>query len=209
MLRTSQLRTKPTVSGIVAAWLAALLVPVIGQAADEPVDFRRDVAPILQQRCLACHNQRVQRGGLSLHSADAVRRGGESGQAIEAGDPESSYLLDLVIPTDGEAEMPQGEPPLKPDEIEMLRRWIADGAQWPEGVVLEPPTLWSLKPVVRPGVPVVEPASDSLPIRNPIDSFIAAKLREAGLKPAPEADRRTLIRRLYLISLAASVAGSG
>jgi hypothetical protein len=182
----------------IVALLWGVLSAVSSVAADDSVDFRRDVAPILQQRCLACHNERVQRGGLSLHSADAVRRGGESGQTIEAGDPESSYLLDLVIPLDGEAEMPQGEAPLKPDEIDILRRWIAGGALWPEGVVLEPPTLWSLKPVVRPDVPTVEPGSGTLPIRNPIDAFIAARLEEAGLKPAPEADRRILIRRLHL-----------
>ncbi len=167
-------------------------------AADGSVDFRREVAPILQQRCLACHNERVQRGGLSLHSADAIRRGGESGQAIEAGDPESSYLLDLVMPSDGAAEMPKGQPPLEPDEIEVLRRWIADGAVWPQDAVLEPPTLWSLKPIVRPDVPNVESASGTFSIRNPVDAFVAARLDEAGLKPAPQADRRTLIRRLYL-----------
>ena len=181
-----------------ATLLWGVLSAVSSPAADDSVDFRRDVAPILQQRCLACHNERVQRGGLSLQSADAVRRGGESGQAIEAGDPASSYLLDLVIPTDGKAEMPQGETPLKPDEIDILRRWIAGGAGWPDGVVLEPPTLWSLKPVVRPDVPTFESGSDTLLIRNPIDSFISARLQEAGLKPVPEADRRTLIRRLYL-----------
>ena len=198
MLRTSQRRTNLTVPGISVAWLAALLVPVGSQAADAPVDFRRDVAPILQRRCLTCHNERNPRGGLSLHSADVARRGGESGQVVEPGDPDSSYLLDLVVPSDGVAEMPKGEPPLKPGEIAILRRWIAAGADWPESVVLEPPTLWSLKPVVRPEVTAVDTNPDVFPIRNPVDAFIAVRLRKAELEPASQADRRTLIRRLYL-----------
>ncbi len=197
MFSTRQRRPNP-VGAAIAASLFGVLAAGSSDAADGSVDFRREVAPILQQRCLACHNERVQRGGLSLHSADAIRRGGESGQAIEAGDPESSYLLDLVMPSDGAAEMPKGQPPLEPDEIEVLRRWIADGAVWPQDAVLEPPTLWSLKPIVRPDVPNVESASGTFSIRNPVDAFVAARLDEAGLKPAPQADRRTLIRRLYL-----------
>jgi len=197
MMSTSPRSSKQTSTGILALLYAATAA-VSSPAADAPVDFRRDVAPILQHRCLACHNERIQRGGLSLQSPDTMKRGGESGQVVEAGDPDSSYLLDLVIPADGAAEMPKGEPPLKPDEIETLRRWIAHGADWPADIVLEPPTLWSLKPIARPQVPTVESASDAFPIRNPIDQFVAAKLQTAGLKPAPEADRRTLIRRLFL-----------
>lgn len=72
----------------------------------EPVDFQRDVAPIFQQRCLSCHNDRDQRGGLSLQSAEMARNGGESGTVIEPGDEASSYLLESLVPSDGNAEMP-------------------------------------------------------------------------------------------------------
>ncbi|MFT5327896.1 MAG: hypothetical protein ACI8P0_005802, partial [Planctomycetaceae bacterium] len=72
----------------------------------DPIDFGRDVGPILQRRCVACHNDRDRRGALSLQSAKAAALGGENGPAIAVGDPESSYLLDLLIPTDGTAEMP-------------------------------------------------------------------------------------------------------
>jgi hypothetical protein len=160
-------------------------------------DFRRDVAPILQRHCLACHNERDRRGGLSLHSKQAAVQGGESGQVIVPGDPDASYLLDLVTPSDDVAEMPKGEPPLKPTEVDTLRRWISNGADWPNGSVLEPPTLWSLKPLTRPELPLAETASDTFPIRNPVDAFVAAPLHEAGLDPAPQADQRTLIRRLH------------
>ena len=162
------------------------------------VEFVRDVAPILERRCLACHNERDRRGGLSLHSKQAAFKGGESGLVIARGDLKASYLLDLVTPSDGVAEMPKDEQPLKPVELETLRRWIAGGADWPEEAVLVPPTLWSLKPLTRPQVPSDRPRSDSFPIRNPVDAFVAARLQAAGLAPAPQADRRTLIRRLYL-----------
>jgi hypothetical protein len=164
----------------------------------EPVEFQRDVAPILQRRCLSCHNERDHRGELSLQSADELNAGGESGTVIEAGDAESSYLLDLLIPTDGSAEMPKGQPPLSTEEIATIRRWITEGAAWPEKVVLEPPVLWSLKPVIRPEVPTNLTANDRFSIRNPIDAFVAGRHREAGLKAASQADRRTLIRRLHL-----------
>jgi hypothetical protein len=174
-----------------------LVVDHIGAAA-EPVDFRRDVAPILQRRCLSCHNDRDHRGGLSLQSAEAARKGGESGKVIDPGDAASSYLLDLLIPTDGVAEMPKGEPPLKVAEVATIRRWITDGAVWPDKFVLKPPVLWSLKPLKRPEVPADIAATGAFPIRNPIDAFVAARHRKAGLKTAAQADRRTLIRRLYL-----------
>ena len=67
----------------------------------EPVDFRRNVAPILRRRCLICHNDQDRRGGLSLQSAEMVGKGGDSGKVFEPGDAESSYLLDLVIPVEG------------------------------------------------------------------------------------------------------------
>jgi hypothetical protein len=164
----------------------------------EPVDFERDVAPVLQERCLSCHNERDRRGGLSLQSAKMMKTGGESGSVIESGDVDSSYLLDLLIPTDGVAEMPKGEPALSTEEITTIRRWIAKGAAWPDSVVLEPPVLWSLKPLTRPAVPTEISTTNGLPIRNPIDAFVSGQLREAGLESAPQADHRTLIRRLYL-----------
>jgi hypothetical protein len=178
--------------------LGCLLVWDSFAVAAAPVDFRRDVAPILKQRCLSCHNNRDRRGGLSLQSADVTGKGGDSGKVIVPGDAASSYLLDLLIPIDGTAEMPKGAPPLEPDEVATIRRWIADGAAWPNELVLKPPMLWSLKSLIRPEVPADIAVTDAFPIRNPIDAFVAASHREAGLETAPQADRRTLIRRLHL-----------
>lgn len=168
---------------------------VVGAA---PVDFQRDVGPILQRRCVACHNDRDRRGGLSLQSAMAAGLGGESGAVIEARDPDSSYLFDLLIPNNGTAEMPKGEEPLTAEEIATIRRWISEGAVWPEDIVLKPPVLWSLKPLVTPDVPMDIEEIDSFPIRNSIDAFVAARHRADELEVAAQAGRRTLIRRLHL-----------
>jgi hypothetical protein len=183
---------------VAAIALGVLLIAGSKVVGAEPVDFQRAVGPILQRRCLSCHNDRDRRGELSLQSAKSVGLGGESGTVIEAGDADSSYLLDLLIPTDGSAEMPKGEAPLTAEEIATIRRWIAEGAVWPEDVVLKPPVLWSLRPLVRPEVPANVAATDAFPIRNPVDAFLTARHHEAGLEPASQADRRTLIRRLYL-----------
>ncbi len=164
----------------------------------EAIDFQRDVAPILERRCLSCHNDRDRRGGLSLQSAKSAGKGGESGKVIVPGEPESSFFLDVVVPSDGSADMPEDELPLEADEVDTIRRWIAGGAVWPVELVLKPPVLWSLKPLVRPDVPTDVAATDAFPIRNPIDAFVAAGHRAAALEVAPPADRRTLLRRLYL-----------
>ena len=183
---------------IVAFMLSGLLLKGSLAFSAEPLNFQSDVAPILQRRCLHCHNHRDHRGGLSLQSAKMASQGGDSGKVITPKDAKSSYLLQLVIPSDGKAEMPKDEAPLTASEIETLRRWITSGAVWPQDVVLEPPALWSLKPLVRPEVPADIGATEAFPIRNPIDAFVAARHRAAKLKTAPQADRRTLIRRLYL-----------
>jgi hypothetical protein len=178
--------------------LCVLLVTAGRRASAQQVDFRRDIVPILQQKCIGCHNRRDPRGGLSLQSADEARRGGESGPVIAAGDPESSILLHLITPLDGAAEMPKDERPLEAHEVATIRRWIAEGAKWPPEVVIEPEVAWSLKPLVRPEVPRVTAVRSEFRIRNPIDAFIAARHTTAQLVAAPEADRRTLIRRLSL-----------
>ena len=183
---------------VIAVFLPCLFTWPGRVVSAKPVDFQRDVAPILQQRCLSCHNERDRRGGLSLQSAEAMKAGGESGTVIKAGDAESSYLLDLLLPTDGVAEMPKGEPALSTQEIATIRSWITEGATWPESVVLEPPVLWSLKPLIRPAVPADIATTNDFPVRNPIDAFVGSQHREAKLKAASQADRRTLIRRLHL-----------
>lgn len=189
----------PRHNTIASATLLVLHVVVSIQfASAEPVDFGRDVAPILERRCLSCHNDRDRRGELSLQSARSTSQGGESGEVIVPGDPQSSYLLDLLMPADGTAEMPKDEPPLDSQEIDIIRQWITSGASWPTDLLLTPPTSWALARLQRPAVPIDDESGIAFTPRNAIDEFVAVQLRTANLEPAPPANRRTLIRRLYL-----------
>ncbi|MCA9021662.1 MAG: DUF1549 domain-containing protein, partial [Planctomycetaceae bacterium] len=178
--------------------ITLLLVSSRTSATEKKIDFQRDIAPILQSRCLSCHQDRIRQGGLALHSKVEIDKGGESGEIIDPGDPDASSLMDLITPYEGTAEMPRDAAPLTEVEVQLFRDWIKQGASWPENFVLEPPMRWSLKPLQRPPVPeIVKPVAD-FPIRNPIDAFIAARHQSADVEPAPQASRRTLIRRLYL-----------
>jgi hypothetical protein len=183
---------------VITTMLGVLLAAWNRSSCAEPIDFQRDVAPLLERRCLSCHNDRDRRGGLSLRSEKTTRKGGDSGEVIVPGKPESSYLLELVIPSQGTAEMPKDESPLEPKEVAIIREWIAGGAPWPADVLLTPPTSWSLTRLQRPAVPQVNEATSEFTVRNPIDRFVAARHQAANIQPAPPANRRTLIRRLYL-----------
>ncbi|MFT7680210.1 MAG: hypothetical protein ACI8QC_004216 [Planctomycetota bacterium] len=158
--------------------------------------FEEHVAPILERACLSCHDTATHEGKLDLSSAGTALSGGEQA-VILPGRPADSLLLITV--SEDPPEMPKQGAPLSQAEIDKLRRWIAGGAPWPEGRTLtasapEPPSAewWSLQPLVKPTVP--ETHSDW--VRNEVDAFVLARLTAAALTPSPEADRRTLIRRL-------------
>jgi len=171
-------------------------------AATRPVDFVQDVQPILTQACLKCHGPDKQRGGFRLDvKASALQGGDNYAPAILPGKSRESPLIQLVAGLDPDLKMPPQGKPLTAEQISLLRAWIDQGAVWPESAStkLEDParTHWAFQPVRRPMVPEVSQPSPQ--IRNPVDAFIAAKLGEAGLTMSPEADRRTLVRRLYLV----------
>lgn len=158
--------------------------------------FRKDVQPILERRCVSCHSDDAKKGGLSLQSAAGLKAGGDSGPAWDAGNPTESPLLQAVL--GDKPEMPKSGPPLNAKEIAAIRTWLERGAVWPEGLTLEErpqadTDWWSLRPLTPVTIPA---AMGPVPSRNPIDRFIAATLVERKLSPSPEADRRTLIRRL-------------
>jgi hypothetical protein len=167
--------------------------------ADEPSLFDKQIAPLLQQRCVSCHNASKTRGGLNLTVRDKLLKGGETGPAIVAGDSGKSLLIDMVSGPD--PHMPKRGDKLTAKEIDALRKWIDGGAEWTKGVTLveqkTPPRIdadwWSLKPIARPTVPDVK---NKAWVRTPIDAFILATLEAKGLTPAPAADKATLIRRL-------------
>ncbi|OYV87410.1 MAG: hypothetical protein B7Z73_10145, partial [Planctomycetia bacterium 21-64-5] len=155
--------------------------------ADEPLQYNRDVRPILAENCFACHgpDSAARKADLRLDQREAAIEAG----ALSPGKADDSELMHRILSSDPEAMMP---PPATKKQLtaaqkETLRRWIADGAAYQPH--------WSLIAPVRPPLPAVK---DAAWCRNPIDYFALAKLEAAGLQPAPEADRRTLARRLSL-----------
>ncbi|MEZ5399812.1 MAG: PSD1 and planctomycete cytochrome C domain-containing protein [Bryobacteraceae bacterium] len=144
--------------------------------------------PILAAKCLTCHDTKAKTAGLDLSTRQAALAGGAKGAAIVPGKPEDSRLYQYV--RDG--KMPPGRR-LANDEVAAIREWIDGGAPWdstkPGAAARE--QWWSLRDVVRPPVPKVAGA-------HPIDAFLLDKLDAKGLDFAPEADRRTRIRRLHL-----------
>ncbi|QDU73643.1 Planctomycete cytochrome C [Bremerella volcania] len=177
-----------------------LLFPLGGwtyaQEANLPQGFFQDsVAPILSANCVTCHNDQRTEGGLSLSNSLSALRGGDSGESIVPGDPTASFLLEYI--TGDPPEMPQGGQPLSQQEIAMIRRWIASGATWPRDLKLKAQdNWWSRKALSRPPVPEI-PETSQARVRTPIDAFILTQLLERGMNFSPEADSRTLVRRLY------------
>jgi hypothetical protein len=172
--------------------IAVLSVPLAGAA---PVDYVRDVRPILQRHCVECHGREKQKSGYRLDVREVALRGGDSGhRAVVPHDGKSSPLIRHVSGEDEEMLMPppkSGKARLAAAEVELLRRWINEGPSWPDefaGAPADAVPLWSLTPLVKPEVP---PGA-----ANPIDAFIRARLAEGGLALSPVADARTLIRRL-------------
>jgi mono/diheme cytochrome c family protein len=166
------------------------------------VDFARDVRPIFERNCFGCHGAERAMSQLRLDVKRLAMGGGQSGAVVIPGDSKASLLMRRVLGLGGEQQMPLGKEPLKPEQIEILRRWIDEGAVWPEGESgkagkreIELPKHWAYVNPVRPQLPSVK---DSKWVRNPIDRFILSRLEKEGLRPSPEADKSTLIRRLSL-----------
>jgi mono/diheme cytochrome c family protein len=163
-----------------------------GAAEDRSSDFERQVRPIFASRCYACHGPKKQTSGLRLDEVAAALAGGDSGAAIVPGKAAASPLIERVTSTDDAIRMPPEGQPLTADEIDVLRRWIDAGAKWPDAdSAAAVRQHWSLRPLVRPPIPTT-PAD----LHSPIDRFIADRLAEHKLSLSPEAERRTLIRRL-------------
>ncbi len=174
-----------------AVILACLLLPAILAAATEAPDFAASIQPIFDARCVSCHTADGGQAGLSLTSHAAILRGGKSGPAIVPGEPATSLLLHQV--SGDPPAMPLAGDPLPLAEVELLERWIAAGAPGTAaGDTAMDATWWSFRELARPTVP----ESGAGWGRNEVDRFIAARLAEQGLRPSPETDRVTLIRRL-------------
>ena len=154
--------------------------------ASDSIDFGRQIQPILAKRCFACHGPDKAEGELRLNDkASVFAKLPSDKQAVVSGHPDESELLRRVTSTDDAVRMPPEGPSLTPAQVNLLKSWIEQGAEWKEHWAFLPP-----QPVVPPAV------KNPGWIRNPIDAFVLNKLEQAGLKPAPEADKQALIRRV-------------
>ncbi len=168
--------------------------------AAEPVDYLRNVKPILTVHCFNCHGALKQKSGLRLDTVALMKKGGESGPSIVAGKSSKSLLVAHITASGNASRMPpvsEGDS-LKLQEIATIKAWIDQGAIGPAYEIpeLDPKEHWAFKAPVRPPLPKLSaPKSE---VRNPIDLFFGAEHEKRGLKPQPVADRRLLLRRVYL-----------
>ena len=182
------------VTPLAAADAPAGETPTADAPAAAAVDFQRDVQPILAKHCLACHGPDEAEAGLSLTGFAGITAELDSGEhAVVPHEPDASELIARVSAEDEYTRMPPEGDPLSPAQIDTLRRWIAAGAGWSEHWAFVPPE------VREP--PADAELGDPAWVRNGIDRFVLARLDDAGpaspaLSPNPEADRRTLIRRV-------------
>ena len=182
-------------------WLLGLAALPLG-AADEPLAER--AVALLEARCFKCHSHAAgkNKGGLVMDSLAGLTTGGDDGAALIPGHPEKSLFLRNIVSTDPDVMMPPKGERLTATEVKLLQDWVQGGAAWPASRATAqgaskylPGTIgaaerawWAYQPVKR-----VEPPAG--PDANPIDRFVDARRRQAGLTPAPAADRATLIRR--------------
>ncbi|WP_336514342.1 DUF1553 domain-containing protein [Pollutibacter soli] len=160
------------------------------------VSYNTDIKPILNKKCITCHGGVKKKGGFSLLFRDEALDTTESGKrAIVPGDPDASEMIRRLTLKDDDERMPYHKEPLSEHEINLLRRWIKEGAKWGDH--------WAYVPVQQQKVPEQESffglISKKDPwVKNDIDAFIRQKLEENKLKPTAEADKRTLLRRVSL-----------
>jgi hypothetical protein len=182
---------------------AAIDIEKLPAAAAQTVEFVRDIQPILAASCYDCHGPDMQEAGLRLDVRKKALGGADSGPVIVPRKSADSRLIHLVAGLDEETgRMPpedMGEP-LTKAQIALLRTWIDSGANWPDEASGEEGVPagsdhWSFQPIERPAIPHVKKSTWP---RNSIDAFILQKLEAEGIEPSPEADRVTLLRRVYL-----------
>ena len=184
-------------------------MPAFGATPEEGLDFfEKRIRPILAEHCYECHNadKGKTKGGLNLASREGWMKGGESGASVTPGKPDDSLLITAVRYWDKDLQMPPKKP-LKPGQVDDLIEWVKMGAPDPR-TASQPASVateksadvmekgrdhWAFRPVKVGATPA---AKDTTWVRNEIDNFILTRIEAAGAKPAPDADARTLIRRV-------------
>ena len=195
-----------TAAGMATVFVVAFgMLPAVCAGQDAPssatprlenVNFARDVRPILSSKCFRCHGPEEQESGYRLdRKEDAFHSGDSHAPNIIPGNGAQSPLIQFISGEVEGMQMPPEGKPLSTDQIDILRKWIDQGAEWsdsPLDNVADQLNWWSLRPLVTTAVPEARNGA-----RNEGDSFIRTKLSELGLSQNEEADRRTLIRRVY------------
>ena len=162
---------------------------IAGTARAAPVDFNREIRPILAANCFACHGPDAaeRQADLRLDTREGAFADHDGHVALAPGKPQDSELVRRISAVDPGERMPPADSgkKLSAEQIELLRRWVAEGAVWQEH--------WSYAKPARPGVPATDTSNG---IINPIDLFVRARLVPLGMAPSPEANRTALVRRL-------------
>lgn len=169
-------------------------------AAQKKIDFVKEIQPIFRRTCYSCHGAEKQEGGLRLDSKKRAFEGGDNGKVLVPGKSDHSSLLAMIAGIDENSGImpPEGEgTPLTKQQIGLVRAWIEQGADWPAAAdtALAAVDHWSFKPIRKVTPPTVK---NPQWVRNGIDAFVLARLEKEKIQPSPEADRATLMRRLYL-----------
>jgi mono/diheme cytochrome c family protein len=181
-----------------AVFCGAAAAAELPSAASGTVEFVRDVQPILAQNCYDCHGAHKHESQLRWDNKEIAMQGGEHGPDIIAGRSAESRVIQLVSGAVPDLVMPPKGDRLTAQQIGILRAWIDEGVPWPESAsvkAIDPRKHWAFKAPTRPPLPSVK--NKHWP-RNAIDNFVLAKLEAEKLRPSPEADRATLLRRISL-----------
>ena len=168
--------------------------------AADPVDFAKQIKPLLQKYCVSCHGGEMVESGFRADFGSLLLEGGDRGTVIVPGDAKKSLLYQVLVGEGDVAQMPFELPKLSDEQIALVEVWIDQGAKAatddnPSADGRPTSDHWAFQKIGRPALPKVTNASW---LQNEVDAFVLAKLEAEGLKPSPQATRSTLIRRLYL-----------
>lgn len=178
---------RSALSFFLALCLWAVSLTGAGAAPPDEVIFARDIQPLFAKHCILCHGPDQSEAGLRLDLPDSATTLLDSGKrAIAIGDADHSELVSRVLSTDDSQRMPPDDEPLSEQEIDVLRKWINDGAVYE--------THWAYRPVKQPSLPHL---GEDPWVRNPIDLFLLARLQSQRLAPSPPADPASLVKRLH------------
>ena len=189
----------------VLCFLASLPSQSAAQNASDSTDiafFEKKIRPVFVEHCYKCHSAEAEKlkGGLRLDGRELLLKGGDTGPALVPGEPDKSLLIKAIRYTDPDLKMPPKDKKLSDAQIADITAWVASGAPMPSATnalvrkydFSSARTNWAFRKPIDPPIPVFKSTGK---IKSPIDNFLLAKIQDAGLKPTPLADKRTLLRR--------------